>query len=64
MELYNWGSYTGLHRAPIDPAGTSLIGTTGSGKTTLIVRGRRIHLPNSSIKGDGVREFLSGRYRP
>jgi len=36
MELYNWGSYTGLHRAPIDPAGTSLIGTTGSGKTTLI----------------------------
>ncbi len=22
------------------------------------------HLPNSSIKGDGVRVFLSGRYRP
>lgn len=36
MELYNWGSYNGLHHAPIDPAGTSLIGTTGSGKTTLI----------------------------
>lgn len=36
MELYNWGSYNGLHQAPIDPAGTSLIGTTGSGKTTFI----------------------------
>lgn len=36
MEVYNWGSYNGLHQAPIDPAGTSLIGTTGSGKTTLI----------------------------
>lgn len=36
MELFNWGSYNGLHQAPIDPAGTSLIGTTGSGKTTFI----------------------------
>lgn len=36
MGLYNWGSYNGLHQAPIDPAGTSLIGTTGSGKTTFI----------------------------
>lgn len=25
---------------------------------------RPSHLPNSSIKGDGVRVFLSGRYRP
>lgn len=36
MELFNWGSYNGLHQAAIDPAGTSLIGTTGSGKTTFI----------------------------
>ncbi|MGE6824694.1 hypothetical protein, partial [Pseudomonas soli] len=25
---------------------------------------RRTHLPNSSIKGDGVRVFLSGRDHP
>lgn len=36
MELYNWGSYDGFHQTPIDPAGTSLVGTTGSGKTTFI----------------------------
>jgi len=28
------------------------------------VSGWRIHLPNSSIKGDGVRVFLSGHHRP
>ncbi|WP_271105606.1 ATP-binding protein [Pseudomonas tohonis] len=36
MELYNWGSFQRYHKADIDPAGTSVIGSTGSGKTTLV----------------------------
>jgi len=36
IEVYNWGPFTGLHRAEIDPEGTAIIGRTGSGKTTLI----------------------------
>ncbi len=36
LELYNWGSFQNYHRAEIDPAGTAVIGPTGSGKTTLI----------------------------
>ena len=36
VEMFNWGGFQGLHRAPIDGAGTAVIGPTGSGKTTLV----------------------------
>jgi uncharacterized protein YPO0396 len=36
LEVYNWGPFHGLHRADFDPAGTAIIGPTGSGKTTLV----------------------------
>jgi len=36
LELYNWGPFSGLHQAEIDPYGTAVIGQTGSGKTTLV----------------------------
>lgn len=36
LELYNWGGFQDLHHAEIDPAGTAVIGPTGSGKTTLV----------------------------
>ena len=36
LELYNWGPFSGLHRADIDPHGSAIIGQTGSGKTTLV----------------------------
>jgi uncharacterized protein YPO0396 len=36
LELFNWGPFSGLHRADFDPEGTAIIGPTGSGKTTLV----------------------------
>ena len=36
LELFNWGPFSGLHRADFDSAGTAIIGPTGSGKTTLV----------------------------
>lgn len=36
LEVYNWGPFARHHVAEIDPAGTSIIGPTGSGKTTLV----------------------------
>lgn len=36
LELYNWGGFQHFHQADIDPAGTAVIGPTGSGKTTLV----------------------------
>lgn len=36
LELFNWGGFHGRHQAVIDPAGTAVIGPTGSGKTTLV----------------------------
>ncbi|WGL15815.1 ATP-binding protein [Microbulbifer bruguierae] len=36
LELYNWGGFSGHHRAEIDADGTAIIGPTGSGKTTLV----------------------------
>lgn len=36
LELYNWGGFEGYHSAEIDPAGTAIVGPTGSGKTTLV----------------------------
>lgn len=36
LEVFNWGGFNGLHQASIDPAGTAIIGPTGSGKTTLV----------------------------
>jgi uncharacterized protein YPO0396 len=36
LELFNWGPFEGMHSAEIDPEGTAVIGSTGSGKTTLI----------------------------
>ncbi len=36
LELFNWGPFSGLHRADFDSEGTAIIGPTGSGKTTLV----------------------------
>ncbi|MDC9594702.1 ATP-binding protein [Xenorhabdus sp. IM139775] len=36
IELFNWGGFQGLHQATINQAGTAVIGSTGSGKTTLV----------------------------
>lgn len=36
LDLFNWGGFSGRHQAEIDPAGTAVIGPTGSGKTTLV----------------------------
>ena len=36
LEVYNWGPFARTHVAEFDPAGTSVIGPTGSGKTTLV----------------------------
>lgn len=36
LDLYDWGAFGGRHSAPIDLAGTAIIGPTGSGKTTLV----------------------------
>jgi uncharacterized protein YPO0396 len=36
LDLFNWGGFHGRHQAAIDPAGTAVIGPTGSGKTTLV----------------------------
>ncbi|MCP5033126.1 MAG: hypothetical protein GY939_15105 [Actinomycetia bacterium] len=36
IEVYNWGPFARHHTAEIDPRGTSIIGPTGSGKTTLV----------------------------
>lgn len=36
IEVFNWGGFSGFHRAEIHAQGTAIIGQTGSGKTTLI----------------------------
>lgn len=36
LELFNWGGFSRHHRVAIDPAGTAIVGPTGSGKTTLV----------------------------
>jgi uncharacterized protein YPO0396 len=36
LELYNWGGFSGAQAVDIDPAGTAIVGPTGSGKTTLV----------------------------
>jgi len=36
IELYNWGGFSGRHKAAIDADGTAIVGATGSGKTTLV----------------------------
>jgi uncharacterized protein YPO0396 len=36
LEVYNWGPFSRRHIAEIHEDGTAIIGTTGSGKTTLI----------------------------
>lgn len=36
LEMYNWGGFQKCHKATVDPAGTAVIGATGSGKTTLV----------------------------
>lgn len=36
LEVFNWGPFSGLHRAEFDRDGTAIIGPTGSGKTTLV----------------------------
>ena len=46
--------------ANCEEGGTQPVGHYGGAKVTVRPR----HLPNSSIKGDGVRVFLSGHHRP
>ena len=36
LEVYNWGPFAKKHRAQFDERGTAIIGSTGSGKTTLV----------------------------
>lgn len=36
LEILNWGPFSGKHRAEFDKRGTAIIGSTGSGKTTLV----------------------------
>ena len=36
LSVFNWGSFSGLHTATIDPFGTLITGDNGSGKSTLI----------------------------
>lgn len=36
LEVFNWGPFSGFHRAEFEPGGTAIIGPTGSGKTTLV----------------------------
>ena len=36
LEIFNWGPFAGKHRAEFDERGTAIIGSTGSGKTTLV----------------------------
>ena len=36
LSVFNWGSFHGLHTAPIDPHGTLITGDNGAGKSTLI----------------------------
>lgn len=36
IELYNWGGFSGLHQADIHPDGSAIIGSSGSGKTTVV----------------------------
>ena len=36
LSVFNWGSFNGLHSAPIDPIGTLITGDNGSGKSTFI----------------------------
>ena len=36
LHLYNWGAFSGRHRAEFDVGNTAILGATGSGKTTLI----------------------------
>ncbi|MFK3565520.1 hypothetical protein OH706_17780, partial [Pseudomonas sp. M3] len=58
--LTQWGLE--IHRGL---AKTGVVGTlVGRSPGITIVSVRRTHLPNSSIKGDGVRVFLSGRDHP
>ncbi len=36
LEIFNWGPFSGKHRAEFDKRGTAIIGSTGSGKTTVV----------------------------
>jgi uncharacterized protein YPO0396 len=36
MEVYNWGTFVGLHRVEISPDGHLFMGMSGSGKSTLL----------------------------
>jgi uncharacterized protein YPO0396 len=66
IEVYNWGPFSGLHRAEIDPEGTAVIGKTGSGKTTLIdayitllAERPQYNLASTGGHGNGDRNLLS-----
>jgi len=36
LQVFNWGTFSGLHEVPISPKGFLFVGRSGSGKTTLL----------------------------
>lgn len=61
IEVYNWGTFNGLHVVPIDRKGALLTGESGSGKstlldgmTTVLTPPRNRHL-NAAARSDGDR---------
>ena len=36
LDMYNWGAFAARHCAVLDSNGTAIVGSTGSGKTTVV----------------------------
>src|SRR5215469_15049114 len=36
LQVYNWGTFSGLHNIPVAPEGFLFVGRSGSGKSTLL----------------------------
>lgn len=36
LQLYNWGTFEGMHTVPISPTGFLIVGPSGTGKSTLL----------------------------
>jgi len=58
LEVFNWGPFSGLHRAEFGPEGTAIIGPTGSGKTTLVdaLMTLLVHQPRYNLASTGGHE--------
>ena len=65
LQVYNWGTFSGLHDVPISERGFLFVGRSGAGKSTLLkavaglVRPRAgtIHLGGTPIHGLRPREI-------